>query len=141
MKTTLPPNSSSFHSNGSIPLVCSISVFILKLNTSFSRVSSVLIGDQAKDWTPRNSSSILGKRSVSYPKRPDHFWVPHSFLLYGYQGTFPRGYKQPYGEEDQSSRSTVEIKSEWSYTYASLFACTADTWKIPVTPSVDLHIL
>lgn len=97
--------------------------------------------NQAKERTPRNPSSILGKRSVSCPKLPYRSRVPHSLLLYGYQETFSQGYKQPTGEADQSSRSTVEIKSEWSCTSVSSFACTADTWTISVTVSVYLHIL
>ena len=83
--------------------------------------------DQAKDRTPRSPSSIPGKSPGSCPKRPDPFWVPHSLLLDGYQGTLRRGYKQPSGEADPSSRSTVEIKNKWSYTLFFPIACTVDT--------------
>jgi hypothetical protein len=97
--------------------------------------------EKAEYRMPRNPSSIVGKRSVSCPKHPDRFWVPQGLLLYGYQRTFPRRYKQPSGEADQSSRSTVEIKNEWSYTRVSSIVCTADIWIISDTVSVHLHIL
>jgi hypothetical protein len=48
----LPHNSHFFHSYGRIPLVSSISEFILELNTSYSRVSSVLIVTRPRTGGP-----------------------------------------------------------------------------------------
>ena len=72
--------------------------------------------DQAKDRTPRNPSSILGKRSVFVQSVQTVCGSHRASYFTGTRGHFPVDTNSRLVKQiNQSSRSTVEIKNEWSY--------------------------
>jgi hypothetical protein len=84
----------------------------LKQKSHFLVLSVMELGERRRysDWRQAGRPKVRSS-SLSTPRRPDRFWVPHSLLAY-------RGWNC-LGVKLITPRTSAEVKNTWIYTSAT----------------------